>query len=138
MKKIVLISCASKKKAVKSRARELYDSPLFKFNLQYAQKLDPDAIFILSAKYGLVALDEKIEPYDITLNDMKAAERKEWASKVINQLQTHADLSGDQFVILAGKRYWQYLLPRLMSYEIPLKGLPIGKQLQYLKRACNE
>jgi len=138
MKKIVLISCASKKKAVKSRARELYDSPLFKFSLQYAQKLDPDAIFILSAKYGLVALDEKIEPYDITLNDMRAAERKEWASKVISQLQTHADLSGDQFVILAGKHYRQYLLPRLMSYEIPLKGLPIGKQLQYLKRACNE
>ncbi len=138
MRKIVLISCASKKKAVKSRARELYDSPLFKLSLQYAQKLAPDNIFILSAKYGLVALDEKIEPYDITLNDMKSAERKEWASKIIKQLQAHADLNGDQFVILAGERYRQYLLPRLMSYEIPLKGLRIGEQLQYLKGACNE
>lgn len=134
MKKIVLISCVSKKRAVKSRAVELYTSPLFKLNLQYAQKLEPDAIFILSAKHGLLALDEEIEPYDVTLNNMRANERRSWASKVIEQLQVHADLRQDHFIVLAGERYRQYLLPSLASYEIPLEGLPIGKQLQYLKK----
>jgi len=52
MKKIVLISCASKKLEVKAKAADLYTSALFKLNLKYARKLKPDGIFILSAKYG--------------------------------------------------------------------------------------
>jgi len=90
-------------------------------------------VFILSAKYGLVPLDEAIEPYDVTLNKMSARERRHWAAKVISQLQQHCDLENDHFVILAGKKYRQYLLPHLRSYEVPLAGLPIGKQLQFLK-----
>ncbi|MBC8264524.1 MAG: hypothetical protein H8E47_10420 [Anaerolineales bacterium] len=109
-------------------------STLFKLNLQYARKLKPDAIFILSAKHGLLTLNDEIEPYNVTLNKMGANERKAWANKVIEQLQVHADLQHDHFIILAGERYRQYLLPHLASYEIPLKGLPIGKQLQYLKK----
>jgi hypothetical protein len=138
VKKIVLISCVSKKRTVKSRAAELYTSTLFKLNLQYAEKLNPDAIFILSAKHGLVALDDEIAPYDVTLSKMRADERKIWANKVIEQLRLHADLQHDHFIVLAGERYRQYLLPRLLSYEIPLKKLLIGKQLQYLKKQVRD
>lgn len=139
MKKIVLISCVSKKRTAKSKARDLYVSPLFKLNLQYACALKPDAIFILSAKHGLVALDEEIEPYDVTLINMGVTERKAWAGKIIQQLRLYADLRQDFFVILAGERYRQYLLPHLNFYEIPLKGLSIGRQLQYLKsQVCDE
>ncbi len=137
MKTIVLIACASQKQPVAAAARDLYVSTLFKFSLRYARQLAPDAIFILSAKHGLVALDEIIAPYDVTLNAMQAAARRAWAGEVIRQLQAHADLQRDHFVILAGKRYRQYLLPHLASYEIPLEGLPIGKQLQYLKEVCD-
>ena len=138
MRQIGLISCVSKKQTVKSKASSLYTSAFFKYSLCYAEKLKLDNVFILSAKYGLVALSEEIEPYDVTLNKMRVHERKDWADKVIDQLQKHTDLNQDHFVILAGERYRQYLLPYLASYEIPLKGLSIGKQLQYLKRACNE
>jgi hypothetical protein len=138
VKKIVLISCASKKRAVKSRAAELYTSTLFKLNLQYAKKLKPDAIFILSAKHGLLALDDEIAPYDVTLNNMRVGERKTWANKIIEQLRLHADLQHDRFIVLAGERYRQYLLHRLLSYEIPLKKLLIGKQLQYLKKQVRD
>lgn len=138
MKKIVLIQCVRKKRAVKSRAAELYTSTLFKLNLQYAGKLKPDAIFILSAKHGLVALDDEIEPYDVSLNKMRVDKRKVWANEIIEQLQSHADLQHDHFIVLAGERYRQYLLPRLLSYEIPLKKLPIGKQLQYLKKQVRD
>ena len=138
MKKIVLISCVSKKRAVKSRAAELYTSTLFKLNLQYAKKLKPDAIFILSAKHGLLALDDEIAPYDVTLNNMRVDERKAWANKIIEQLRLHADLQHDRFIVLAGERYRQYLLHHLLSYEIPLKKLLIGKQLQYLKKQVRD
>ena len=104
MKKIVLVACASKKRSVKSRADELYVSSLFKLNLQYALKLEPDTILILSAKYGVLALDEEIEPYDVTLNSMRVTDRRIWASKVMEQLEVYADLQQDHFIILAGER----------------------------------
>lgn len=134
MKKIVLISCASKKRAVKSRAAELYSSTLFKLNLKFALKLKPDAIFILSAKHGLVALDDEIMPYNVTLNKMRADERKAWANKIIEELRFRTNLQKDLFIILAGKPYRQFLISQLKFKKIPLEGLPIGKQLQYLKK----
>ena len=92
MAKVVLISCVSKKLHHKSKAQDLYISPLFKKNLQYAKSLNPDKIFILSAKYGLLRLDEEIEPYDKTLNKMRSNEIKEWANSVLNQLKKLTDL----------------------------------------------
>lgn len=112
---------------------DLYISPLFRMNLQYARQFSPQKVFILSAKYGLVKLDEEIEPYDVTLNEMSARERRNWAAKVVSQLQEYYDLENNHFVILAGQKYRQYLLPHLQSYQVPLAGLPIGKQLQFLK-----
>ncbi len=52
MAKVVLISCVSKKLNYKSKTQDLYASPLFKKNLQYAKSFTPDKIFIPSAKYG--------------------------------------------------------------------------------------
>jgi len=75
----------------------------------------------------------KIGVHFITLNRMSARDRKNWAAKVIFQLQEHNDLGNDHFVILAGQKYRQYLLPRLKFYEVPLAGLPVGIQLQFLK-----
>jgi hypothetical protein len=138
MKNIVLISCVSKKQDVKSKAAELYISTLFRLCLQYAKKEKPDAIFILSAKYGLIALDDEIEPYDVTLNKMSVKERKAWADKVIGQLEIHTDSREDHFTILAGERYRQYLLPFIPHRKIPLKGLPIGKQLRRLKKLLRD
>jgi cytoplasmic iron level regulating protein YaaA (DUF328/UPF0246 family) len=132
MQRIVLISCVSKKRLQKSRARDLYISPLFKKNLQYATRLGPDKVFVLSAKYGLVGLDDEIEPYDLTLNTMSAGEIKHWAAAVIRQLSVHADLKHDEFIFLAGEKYRRYLLPHLAHYQIPFEGLTIGRQLQKL------
>jgi len=139
MKTIVLISCVSKKLSYKAQAKDLYISPLFRMNLQYAQKLTPSEIYILSAKYGLVGIYEKIEPYDLTLNTMPVKEKKVWADKVLEQISEYCDLQRDHFIILAGQKYRQYLIPQLTSYEIPMQGLTIGKQLQYLKgKIANE
>ena len=124
----------SQKLPHKAKARFLYTSPLFKKSLSYAQSLNPDAIYILSAKYGLVELDQEIEPYDLTLNHMSADQIKTWAARVLAQLSEKADLRQDHFIFLAGQKYRQYLLPKIKSYEIPLEGLPIGKQLQFLSK----
>ncbi|MFA5061082.1 MAG: DUF6884 domain-containing protein [Candidatus Pacearchaeota archaeon] len=139
MAKIVLISCVSKKLNKKSKAQDLYISTLFKKNLTYAKSLDSDKIFILSAKYGLLRLDEEIEPYDKNLNKMRSNEIKEWANSVLNQLKKSADIENDEFIVLVGRNYRKFLLPYLKNYKIPMLGLSIGKQIQWLsKRIKNE
>jgi len=137
MAKIVLISCVSKKLTYKAKAKELYVSTLFKYNLKYAKSLNPDKIFVLSAKYGLVNLEREIEPYDKTLNDMPSKEIMKWAACVINQIKKEADPKEDEFIFLAGEKYRKYLLPHISNYQIPLEGLKIGEQLQYLKMRCS-
>jgi hypothetical protein len=52
--------------------------------------------------------------------------------RVLYRLSQAADLQEDHFIFLAGQKYRSYLIPRMRSYEVPLEGLPIGKQLQAL------
>lgn len=118
-----------------AKARDLYVSPLFKLNLAYAESLRPDAIFILSAKYGLVRLEQKLAPYDETLNTKKVSDIKDWAESVLSQLRRVADLEHDEFIFLAGERYRRFILPNLEHARVPLQGLGLGRQLQFLKRS---
>src|SRR5690606_21078931 len=134
MKNIILISCVSKKLDRESTTEEIYTSSLFKKNLTYAKSLKPSGIFILSAKHGLLKLTEEIEPYDKTLNKMRVNERKEWTKVVVTQLKSVADLKNDEFTYLAGNKYREYLLPELSKVKIPMKGLKIGEQLQWLTK----
>ncbi|MBA7706221.1 hypothetical protein ES703_115071 [subsurface metagenome] len=133
MKKIVLISCASKKLAFKSKAEDLYISTLFKLSLAYAKKLKPDKIFILSAKYGLLNLNDEIATYNETLNNKSVGDIEIWAKKVVIDLGKMVNLKNDMFVFLAGKKYREYILPYIRYYEIPLEGLRIREQLKFLK-----
>ena len=135
MKRVVLIPCVSKKLPHAAPARDLYVSSLFRFCLRYAQSLKPDDIFILSAEYGLVALDQRLEPYNDTLNTKRDADIKQWAQGVLQQLRPTIDLERDSIIFLAGERYRRHLVSQIDNYEIPLLVLSIGRQLQFLKRA---
>ena len=137
MSKIVFISCVSKKLDKKAKAEDLYISPLFKMNLIYAKSLSPSKIFILSAKYGLLNLEDIISPYDLTLNTMKITEVKSWAEKVRKQMDGKINFQKDEVIFLAGEKYRKYLIPYLKNISIPMKGLGIGKQLQFLKNKIN-
>lgn len=137
MNKIILISCVSKKLSHNAGAKDLYISPLFKMNLAFARSLHPNKIFILSAKYGLVDLEQELEPYEQTLNTMSSHEIKNWAEKVKEQMSEKINFENDEVVFLAGEKYRKYLLPLFRKVSVPLKGLSIGKQLQYLKNKTN-
>ena len=137
MKNIVLISCVSKKLDKKSTAENLYISSLFKKNLAYAKSLNPSEIYILSAEHGLLKLTDEIEPYNKTLNNMRSNEIKEWSKKVIYELKSVTDLEKDEFTFLAGEKYRKFLIPELSNVKIPMKGLKIGKQLQWLTKQNN-
>jgi len=148
MKKIVLISCVSRKRKKKAKAKDLYQGPLFTYSLLYAQNLNPDRIFILSALYHLVDLDQEIEPYDITLSYVSPRkkantpklkvlnknEAKVWGEKVLDQLRKVTDLDQDLFIFLAGQSYLTPIKHAIANVEEPLKGLKQGERVQFLKR----
>jgi hypothetical protein len=146
MKRIVLISCVSRKGKTKARAKDLYKGPLFTNSLAYGQSLKPDYIFILSAYYQLLDLDSIIEPYDVTLSyispnkkekkpNLKVLtkeEAKHWGEKVLEQLSKVADLKKDTFIILAGQSYIEPIKNGLTNIKQPLKGLKQGERVKFL------
>lgn len=135
MGKNVFLSCVSEKADHKCKAEELYLSPLFQKSLAYARTLNPDNIYILSAKYYVVDLDEEISPYDVTLKDMNADQKREWVDNVLKKCEEKGINRDDETVFLAGHAYLDYLLEYFSNYTVPYQdaGLEgIGYILQWL------
>ena len=139
MAKIALISCSKAKEAVKCpdtiKAESLYKSPLFKKALKYAKEtLKADRIYILSAKYRLLALDCQISEYDYTLNGQKADVVKAWSAEVRKQLSAQGvDFANDEIFILAGKNYYKYLITdEFSNVKYLYQHMKIGQILQFL------
>lgn len=126
------------KKPLKCKARDLYDSTWFRYAWHYAQSLNSDKIFILSAKYGLVDPDAEIEPYEETLNTKSDKDIRAWANAVVNALRKKVDLKNDVFIILAGEKYRRHITCHLTKHEVPMDGLRIGQQLKWLKERCTK
>ncbi|MCI0713441.1 MAG: hypothetical protein L0154_25010 [Chloroflexi bacterium] len=136
MSKIGLVSCAKRKLSYPAPASDLYSSVPFKKARRYVEK-HCDRWFILSAKHGLLHPDDVIEPYDVTLNTMPAANRRQWAQRVLPEIYTTTN-AGDVLVFLAGEKYREYLIPEIEKrgyrIEVPMQGLRSGKQLQWLDK----
>lgn len=131
----VFLSCVSEKEDHKCAAKDLYISPLFQKSYAYAQKLNPDHIYILSAKYFVVDLDEEISPYDVTLKDMNADEKREWVDNVLKKMDEKGIDRNEKTIFLAGHAYLDYLVEHFSDYSIPYQdaGLEgIGHILHWL------
>lgn len=136
-----MVSCVSKKNRGTHKAKDLYVSPLFRKAYEYAESLNPDKIFILSAKYHLLDPEAIVEDYNKTLNTFSSVERKEWTNVVLKQMsKVGINLEQDEIIILAGKNYWQEIIAsgKVRKYERPyldnnLKG--IGYILKFLNDA---
>ena len=131
---IYLVPCASRKRSSRAPACDLYESALFRKMRAVVDELGTPW-FILSAKYGLVHPDQPVDPYDLTLKDMRVSERRLWAGKVIGQMERVLP-PADRVVVFAGMTYRQFLMDWLKGrspvVETPLAHLPIGRQQQYL------
>lgn len=132
---VCLVPCASRKGDTPARARDLYRSPLFLKMRAVVERLGVPW-FILSAKHGLLRPEERIDPYDLTLNEMRVTERRSWSRNVIRQMEGSL-LPVERVIVLAGQRYREFLMDWLMRHasrvETPLAELRIGEQLQFLE-----
>jgi len=72
---IAILGCKKQKQNYSCKAEEMYSkSKTFRKQLQYCKEVGYDAIYIFSVQYGIIGLDEMIEPYDLTLNPGKAGQ----------------------------------------------------------------
>ena len=136
---IALVSCVKQKQPCPAAARDLYTSALFKKSGQYAEAT-ADQWYVLSARHGLIHPDTVVAPYEQTLNDMPAAERRAWAARVYEQLRVVGVLTADVRILwLAGQRYRQYLSRLLAAFrqEDPLAGMRIGERMAWLNAQNN-
>lgn len=133
-KLIVFIGCVKTKEDHRCEAQDLYISPLFEKSFAYAQQLTSNGghIYILSAKYHLLPIDKVISPYDLTLKDMTADEKKEWSDKVIKMCDNAGIKKDDRIIFLCGESYMHYLKEYFTNYEEPLKGLALGETMHWL------
>ena len=133
--KIVFIGCVKSKLDVKSKAKDLYVSPLFRGSLKYARSLTTeDNIFILSALYGLVPLNKEIEPYELTLNKMNKKDRTTWYNMVKEQMKEENIDFDNTAVFLTGKTYLEGLDDVFTTNEYPLEGLMLGERISFYNK----
>ena len=134
MSRVALVACVKSKKAETAPASQLYDSPWFRKVRAYARETC-DRWYILSAKHGVLRPTETVSPYKETLRDFSADRRRTWADRVLRELDEVLSQE-DEVVILAGLRYREHLVSpieeRTRGVEVPMEGLGIGEQLQFL------
>ncbi len=132
--KVALIAGSSRKLNEKASVERLYGkSPLFRWALEYCKK-NYDAIYVLSPKYGLLALTDEAEPYEESLANKQRLAFKEWLNSVVEQIKKVIP-EGSELYFHAGNRH-RKLIPLLNEgYQChePMKGLAIGKQMKWYK-----
>ena len=138
---LCLVSCGAKKLPRSAPAKDLYTSSLFR-KTRTLVEAQGWPWFILSAKYGIVAPEQVIEPYEKTLKKkMGVPERRDWADRCFDALGPH--LAGVKSVVFfAGAKYREFLAPALrgrgFEVHVPMAGLRIGEQLAWLNRQLRE
>ncbi|MFC9419939.1 DUF6884 domain-containing protein, partial [Bacillus mobilis] len=117
-----------------------YVCSLFKRASAFAEQTC-DRWYILSAKHGLVHPDTVLEPYDMRLGASRRTSPPipAWCERVQEQLA--AELIGLEDVtltVLAGEQYRYAVYGSQWRYEVPMKGMGIGRQLGWLTQQLAE
>lgn len=132
---IYLVSCVKGKLTSAAEAQDLYQSIWFRAARAFVEKQNA-RWFILSALHGLVSPDQTVKPYETTLNNFTADERRCWAKMVALQMERR--LEAGPVVFLAGKNYREYLIPLIeekgFTWDAPLARFGIGSQVKWLQK----
>ena len=115
---IVFLSCTKEKMNKRCKAEDMYSaSSLFSKCYKYAKSLNPDKIYILSAKHYLLELDDVIDPYNITLKDFSVDERKSWTKKVIKIMKEKHINFNEKCYFLCGEEYIEFLKDEFKNHK---------------------
>lgn len=126
---LVVITCGSRKLEHRAPAGELYTGGYHRACRKAAEALRPDRVLILSSAYGLLALDDVVDPYDTAVDDLNAIT----AAELIDQAEVRGLIRLDPVVVFAGSRHVKLARAVWPHAVSPLSGVGgMGKQIAYL------
>ena len=130
---IYLVACVSQKLDRRAPAADLYRSDWFRKVRTYVEEAG-ERWYVLSAAHGLVEPAKRLSPYDTTLRDLTAAERRLWGKRTVRQLRRAIGTRyAGPIVFLAGRLYREPLLTFAGERAIiPMLGMGIGQQKAWL------
>lgn len=109
----------------------MYIGSFFKAQLEWAKKnFEKDKIYILSAKYGLLKLNDFIEPYNIKMGEKGSID----LIKISQQIKKYN--INEKIYSSAGKDYRFLLNKVFINIEYPFKHLKgMGYMIKAMKNA---
>lgn len=133
--RFVLIGCSKSKLPAEAPARDLYTGQLFRKAVSWAERHELQW-FVVSALHGLLTPDHIIAPYNYTIKDLRQREREQWAHRLVTGKLTSYAPKDSHAILLLPEPYRRFLEVELfrnkITYENPLAGLGIGRQLKWL------
>ena len=139
---LLLVGCVKTKAAKRSAAKELYSSPLWRRRRAYAESLGRPW-YILSALHGLLDPDQRIDPYDLALADLRVRAQRAWSARVLDELKCRVpSLRGKLIEIHAGATYLNHGLTEGLrdagaAVHRPLARIAgVGRQQAWYRERC--
>lgn len=136
--RIVIVGCGKVKRDSESLAWLLYDSGYAHLKMTVAILVGQP--YIASAKHGLVPPNERVEPYQKSIYELSAAERRELGRQIAADIPDHFD----EVLFLAGKKYRNPIIEALDdSFDVinPFESDELGgqgDQQGWLKQAAQD
>ena len=137
MSRLCIVQCGGQKiwKEYPNRepvsAKEAYTSPYFKKNRAYAERFG-DSWVIISAKYGFLSPEDKIEDYDVTFKLKKS--RPISYQELRNQVESKGLDRYSTILVLGGKDYLDAVKAAFSGtscvIQSPFEGLSIGQRMR--------
>lgn len=132
---VCLVGCGASKESKPVAAKELYIGNLFRAARLYAERRS-DAWRILSARYGLLNPDRRVEPYNMKLCNGER-QRAFWGQIAASGLVYEMKSKHLEVICLAGADYADPVCGVLESWGIPcsqpLRGLQVGERLAWFR-----
>jgi hypothetical protein len=100
-----------------------------------------DRSYILSAKHGVLALSDIIDPYELSIKELAADEKRKWVDTVdqkIRELVTKRDTVH----LVCGREYYKPIFRTLQKIgcrvRSPLSGRSLGNRISFLRQENRE
>lgn len=141
MKSLCIIGCGKKKIWDKNseissiKAKEVYTGSFTKKCIEYAEKFYPESFYLLSAKYGLILPDEKIQgPYNECFHhkNSKPITIEEIKIQIIDKKLGNYDK-----IIIIGGNYYTELIKNLFPKKKVFNPLGECKGIGHMMKKLN-
>lgn len=138
----VLVGCGAEKADEECPAKDMYTSDYAEKKRGYAE-LYGDDWYITSAEHHILHPDTEIEPYDKSLTEMSAAERRAWGGPTSEQLRELEWEHVDLVVMLMGQDYIDPIRTTMETLPVTV-GYPFdhtegnGEQNEWLKQQISD